>query len=609
MPPSAETHSHSTGQNGKHHMSLGDAKQDLLKVRQDESSPTCGPSKNSTRQHSIEVENISQDTVSLPNTSGLRGKITDAFVSTLWDNLQHPPLFYLGDQFKYRTADGSYDARNCTLISDGWTDQSRIPCTPISVLSVAIMLRTVTPQHPRPTVLPDPSLIFDNLFHTDERHGTRVKNSPTSISGRYMAITKDEAKKPFYPGSGLCPGFTISAAILSDAVALVRGDRFYTVDYSPANLTNFGLVVYLAQDLLGGARTFQITGHDYMVSGDSAANAEQRRSVNECIYEPKTVLEDVRKLYESITTGLLHEESFKLRDCYHVDIVQDVGNLAHAHFCSQFFSIPLKDSKDHSPDAYTPRELSDALFLLSRYVFLDLEPTDSLKTRIAAAADAQRMGAIMARSASNARDRVVRRFMQALGGARPVEGSVDKVVWTIIPTAAAACANQAQGWAQMLGLYLSDKYASHWPDIQKLARSTDPGVFDKLNKYGLEGYDLIIRSLACADMYSFRLSTPAFGVLRTAVEEATIKDGEATATVHRGDTIFVDFITAGRGPVKFTDPEQIRLDRPADIYIHHGWGPHACLGRAIVTTAGASLLCGLGRLENIRRVPGPVGEM
>jgi hypothetical protein len=56
----------------------------------------------------------------------------------------------------------------------------------------------------------------------------------------YVGVQAEEAKKPFYPGSGLCPGFTISAAILSDAVALVRGDRFYTVDYSPASLTNFG---------------------------------------------------------------------------------------------------------------------------------------------------------------------------------------------------------------------------------------------------------------------------------------------------------------------------------------------------------------------------------
>jgi uncharacterized Ntn-hydrolase superfamily protein len=79
---------------------------------------------------------------------------------------------------------------------------------------------------------------------------------------------------------------------------------------------------------------------------------------------------------------------------------------------------------------------------------------------MAAAAEAQRMGTIMAKSVSNARGSVVRRFMQALGRSEAAPGSygqelvnrllregksVDEVVWTIIPTAAAACATQAQG--------------------------------------------------------------------------------------------------------------------------------------------------------------------
>lgn len=39
---------------------------------------------------------------------------------------------------------------------------------------------------------------------------------------------------------GIAPNYTISRAILSDAVTLVRGDRFYTTDYNPRNLTNWG---------------------------------------------------------------------------------------------------------------------------------------------------------------------------------------------------------------------------------------------------------------------------------------------------------------------------------------------------------------------------------
>ena len=50
----------------------------------------------------------------------------------------------------------------------------------------------------------------------------------------------EEAKEPMVPGSGLCPSFTVSRAVLSDAVVLVRGDRFYMIDYTPKNLTNWG---------------------------------------------------------------------------------------------------------------------------------------------------------------------------------------------------------------------------------------------------------------------------------------------------------------------------------------------------------------------------------
>jgi len=45
----------------------------------------------------------------------------------------------------------------------------------------------------------------------------------------YVGLQAEEAKAPM-PGAGLCPGFTISRAILADAVSLTRGDRFLTVD-------------------------------------------------------------------------------------------------------------------------------------------------------------------------------------------------------------------------------------------------------------------------------------------------------------------------------------------------------------------------------------------
>jgi linoleate 8R-lipoxygenase / 9,12-octadecadienoate 8-hydroperoxide 8R-isomerase len=50
-----------------------------------------------------------------------------------------------------------------------------------------------------------------------------------------------ERRKPAVDGSGLCPNYTTAFAILSDAVALVRGDRFHSKDATHFNLTNFGM--------------------------------------------------------------------------------------------------------------------------------------------------------------------------------------------------------------------------------------------------------------------------------------------------------------------------------------------------------------------------------
>jgi len=65
-----------------------------------------------------------------------------------------------------------------------------------------------------------------------------------------------EATKPkMVAGMGLCAPYTVTRAVFSDAITLVRGDRFLTLDYTPANLTNWG-IQDVASDLqtLGGAK-------------------------------------------------------------------------------------------------------------------------------------------------------------------------------------------------------------------------------------------------------------------------------------------------------------------------------------------------------------------
>lgn len=61
----------------------------------------------------------------------------------------------------------------------------------------------------------------------------RLISSPVGLQG--------EEAKPLVDGAGLCPGYTISRAILADAICLTRGDRFYTTDMTPYNYTAWGL--------------------------------------------------------------------------------------------------------------------------------------------------------------------------------------------------------------------------------------------------------------------------------------------------------------------------------------------------------------------------------
>ncbi|KAG6381666.1 heme peroxidase [Boletus reticuloceps] len=55
----------------------------------------------------------------------------------------------------------------------------------------------------------------------------------------YVGLQAEETI-PVVDGSGLCPGYTIARAILSDAIALTRGDRFFNQDLTPYNMTSWG---------------------------------------------------------------------------------------------------------------------------------------------------------------------------------------------------------------------------------------------------------------------------------------------------------------------------------------------------------------------------------
>ena len=55
------------------------------------------------------MERLIQLTSELPSTSKLGNFLSDKFVQQLYDDLEHPPTTFLGEEYKYRAADGSFN--------------------------------------------------------------------------------------------------------------------------------------------------------------------------------------------------------------------------------------------------------------------------------------------------------------------------------------------------------------------------------------------------------------------------------------------------------------------------------------------------------------------
>jgi linoleate 10R-lipoxygenase len=80
---------------------------------------------------------------------------------------------------------------------------------------------------------------------------------------------------------------------------------------------------------------------------------------------------------------------------------------------------------------------------------------------------------------------------------------------------------------QMLDLYMSEKYAHHWPTIVKLAKLDDKESREKLRRYAME---------AC------RLNTQSFGLFRTVAKDITIEEAGTTYNLKAGEEVFVNLV-------------------------------------------------------------------
>ncbi|KAF2866163.1 hypothetical protein BDV95DRAFT_612030 [Massariosphaeria phaeospora] len=508
----------------------------------------------------------------------------------------------------------------------------------------------------------------------------------------YPGIVVEDAKKPMAPGSGLAPSYTVSRAVLSDAVALVRGDRFYTLEYNPRTLTNWGfrLVDYdtsidngcvfyklflrafprhfkqdsvyahypltipsamkealknldkdklysfdkpsytprphflyeytTAINILNDQTNFKVTwskamqylmgpaASDFMLAGDGPNNTASRSMMSKAIYVSDWDKE-VRSYYAAKTRELLAEKSAKIADFTQIDIIRDVGNLVHVHFCSEMFMLPLKtDKQPHG--IFTEAEMYLLMSSVFALIFFDVDPASSFPLHIKSRAATQVLGKLVEKNVDaiahsgllsaairtiwpnestlkNYGIHMIKRLLAT--GMDPAQ-----LVWGhILGTAGGMVSSQGQLFGQIIEYFLVGDGQQHWPAIQQLAQGDSEENFDKLMHYVLEGARL----------------NGETAIVRAAAADTSITDSGKTTTIKAGETIFISLRAASHDPVVFPDPDVVDLSRPLDTYIHLGHGPHKCLGEAMTRVALTTMLREIARLKNLRVAKGLQGQV
>lgn len=255
---------------------------------------------------------------------------------------------------------------------------------------------------------------------------------------------------------------------------------------------------------------------NFMLAGDGPTNAASRELMESAMYlgdSSRAIptghekwYEAIRQFYEETTTRLLQEKSYNLAGMRQVDIIRDVGNLAHVHFAAEMFSLPLK-TQDFPHGIFTEQELYLILAAVFIAVFFDIDPPKSFPLRQQAREATQALGQLVevqvaAVAATGAIAEGLIEYIKPTASALKDYGvhmiaallkkdfNVQDVVWgNIMGTLGGAVAPQAQLFGQVMDFYLGEGY-EHVPAIQELARLDTPEAEEKLMKYLMEGVRL-----------------------------------------------------------------------------------------------------------------------
>lgn len=126
------------------------------------------------------MERTIQLVSTLPNYSRRQEILTNDFVDKLWYSLDHPPLLYMGDKYRFRQPDGSNNVRipppkKLLEILSKYLFQN--PLMPQLGAAGTPYARTCKPRGTALGALPDPESLFEAIMARDI-----FKKSPNNVS-------------------------------------------------------------------------------------------------------------------------------------------------------------------------------------------------------------------------------------------------------------------------------------------------------------------------------------------------------------------------------------------------------------------------------------------
>ena len=283
-------------------------------------------------------------------------------------------------------------------------------------------------------------------------------------------------------------------------------------------------------------------GSKFMLAGDTPLHAGQRKCMASLLYRDGWKA-DIKAFYRSVTEQLLVEKSYRLAGQTHVDVVRDVGNIAHVHFAARMFGLPLKTA-ENPRGVYSEQELYAVLAVIFAAIFFDINPAKSFPLRQAARTVAQQLGKLIEAnvklvtgfglrglftSSPSRNDPLAAYGSNLIKGLAKAGLSASDIAWSqILPTAGAMVPNQGEVFAQAVDFYLGEG-RGHLGEIHRVANLEDSEESDSLLLgYAMEGVRL----------------AGTFGSYRQAAVGGTVREDDGREVqVQPGDRVFVSFVS------------------------------------------------------------------